>query len=50
MSSSSYRVPESGVEAFDGVFEEFISRSGLPEADIRTLRNRDIDERPRVEF
>ncbi|WP_053720366.1 helix-turn-helix domain-containing protein [Saccharothrix sp. NRRL B-16348] len=31
-------------------FDEFISRSGLPEADIRTLLNRDIDERPRVEF
>ncbi|MGH3435262.1 MAG: helix-turn-helix domain-containing protein [Sciscionella sp.] len=31
-------------------FDEFISRSGLPEADIRTLLNRDIAERPRVEF
>jgi Zn-dependent peptidase ImmA (M78 family) len=31
-------------------FDEFISHSGLPEADIRTLLNRDIDERPRVEF
>jgi Zn-dependent peptidase ImmA (M78 family)/DNA-binding XRE family transcriptional regulator len=31
-------------------FEEFISHSGLPEADIRTLLNRDIEERPRVEF
>lgn len=31
-------------------FDEFINRSGLPEADIRTLLNQDIDERPRVEF
>ncbi|MGB3443130.1 MAG: XRE family transcriptional regulator [Actinophytocola sp.] len=31
-------------------FSEFIHRSGLPEADVRTLLNRDISERPRVEF
>ncbi|NKE56667.1 ImmA/IrrE family metallo-endopeptidase [Lentzea sp. PSKA42] len=31
-------------------FAEFIWRSGLPEADVRALLNRDISERPRVEF
>lgn len=31
-------------------FEEFIGRSGLPEADIRILLDRDVVERPRVEF
>ncbi|MGW1267222.1 helix-turn-helix domain-containing protein [Streptomyces sp. NPDC002491] len=31
-------------------FDDFISRSGLPEADIRNLLSRDIRERPRVEF
>jgi hypothetical protein len=31
-------------------FPEFIRCSGLPEADGRTLLNRDISERPRVEF
>nr|WP_237418079.1 XRE family transcriptional regulator [Actinomadura rayongensis] len=31
-------------------FQEFIGRSGLPESDIRTLLDRDIVERPRVEF
>ncbi|MFE4496731.1 helix-turn-helix domain-containing protein [Streptomyces niveus] len=31
-------------------FADFINRSGLPEADIRTLLSRDISERPRVEF
>lgn len=31
-------------------FADFINRSGLPEADVRTLLSRDISERPRVEF
>ncbi|OXM50674.1 hypothetical protein CFP71_27105 [Amycolatopsis thailandensis] len=31
-------------------FEDFINRSGLPEADVRALLSRDIVERPRVEF
>jgi len=31
-------------------FVEFIGRSGLPEADVRTLLSRDVSERPRVEF
>lgn len=31
-------------------FPEFIQRSGLPEADIETLLDRGISERPRVEF
>ena len=31
-------------------FDDFISQSGLPEADIRTLLNNDTDERPRLEF
>jgi Zn-dependent peptidase ImmA (M78 family)/transcriptional regulator with XRE-family HTH domain len=31
-------------------FADFISRSGLPEGDVRTLLSRDISERPRVEF
>ncbi|MEV0691214.1 XRE family transcriptional regulator [Streptomyces sp. NPDC050388] len=31
-------------------FADFINRSGLPEADIRTLLSRDISERPRVEI
>lgn len=31
-------------------FDEFTNRTGLPEADIRTLLNREVVERPRVEF
>lgn len=31
-------------------FHDFIGRSGLPEVDVRSLLNRDFDERPRVEF
>ncbi|MEU4508723.1 XRE family transcriptional regulator [Nonomuraea wenchangensis] len=31
-------------------FSEFLNRSNLPEADVRTLLSRDIGERPRVEF
>jgi Zn-dependent peptidase ImmA (M78 family)/DNA-binding XRE family transcriptional regulator len=31
-------------------YSSFIQRSGLPEADIRTLLDRDFTERPRVEF
>lgn len=31
-------------------FDEFIDRSSLPEEDIRTLLNRDVEERPRVEL
>lgn len=31
-------------------FDDFINRSGLPEADVRALLSRDITERPRVEF
>lgn len=31
-------------------FADFITRSGLPEADVRILLSRDISERPRVQF
>lgn len=31
-------------------YSSFIQRSGLPEADVRTLLDRDFTERPRVEF